>query len=183
MKLSEETKAEIFKKLASKPTLEVGVEFGLDKFFKNTRAVRNKVYATYQQVRQNPDFYKVGPDVVALVEQAMSARAVEGSTSNAVVDDKTEIKEIVTNIRDKTFKLIDKKLDRVSKSRAKLDAISFKDLGIIACISFDKTQILKGESTENIAVLAKIDKNLSPEEMIALVLKNREINIIDKQSK
>lgn len=182
MKLSNETKAEIFKKLASKTALEVGMEFGLDKFFKNSRAIRNKVYASYQQVKQDPDFYKIGPDVVTLVENAMSSRAVEGVAKAPVVDDKIEIKSLVSNIRDKTFNLIDKKLDRVSKSRAKLDAISFKDLGVIAGIAFDKTQILKGEATEHIAHYAKIDKDLTPEEAMNMVLKSREDNIIKKNA-
>lgn len=182
MKLSTEQKVELFKKLASKTTLEAGTEAGLAKFFKNSRAIRNKVYSTYQQVRQDPEFYKVTPEVVTLVETAMSARAVEGRNTEIVTDDPKEIKGLVLNIRDKTFGLIDKKLDRVSKSRAKLDALSFKDLGIIAGIAFDKSQILKGEATEHIAHYAKIDGNISPEDAMAMILKSREETIIKKNA-
>ena len=47
-------------------------------------------------------------------------------------------------------------------------------------ILFDKGQIIQGEATENVAVLAKIKSDMSPEEMMDAVLKMREIHQVDK---
>ena len=185
MRFGKEKELEIFKALATQSTFKVGVMFGFDKVYKDTRAVRNAVTAIYNKVKNNPADYGISEDAIVMVQDAMMERktAVVGSkvTMAEKEDFSRDIKDVVTGIRDKTFKLIDKKLNRVANSSKKLDAISFKDLGIIAGISFDKSQILRGEATETITVMSKIDKSLSPNEIINLALSTREQNV-DKNS-
>lgn len=182
MKLKSEQKTEIFKMLAYKPSYEVGLEFGLDKFYKNKRAVMNKVYQAYMQVKEKPEEYGIELSTVDLVLKAMGARAIEGRNTAIETPKDVDIQTTVLKIRDKSFGLIDKKLDRVSKSRKQLDATSFKDLGVIAGISFDKGQILRGEATENIAIQAKIDKNISPDDALDMMMKIREEIVAKKNA-
>ncbi len=170
MQFGPEKELEIFKQLATVSTYKVGIAFGFD-----------KVYKDFNKVRNNPEKYGVSQEVIELVQQGMATRKANVVGETPTMAEKSDmvgdIKALVTGIRDKTFKLIDKKLDRVSNSKKRLDAISFKDLGIIAGISFDKSQILRGEATENIAVMAQIDGNISAAEALALALKMRETSI------
>ena len=48
-------------------------------------------------------------------------------------------------------------------------------------MSFDKSQIVRGQATEHIAMKAKITKDLSPTERLELVMKYREKNIIREE--
>lgn len=176
VQFGKEKEIEIFKKLASKSALQVGLDYGFEKVYKDKRAIRNAVTAIYNKVKNNSEEYGLTPDTVSLVETSMANRRVAPTKPEPQGDDKN-IKERVVSIRDKTFELIDRKLDRVSASKKKLDAISFKDLGTLAGIAFDKGQILKGEATEHIAVAAKIDKNITAEEAIEMALKSRESNV------
>ena len=187
MNYGDQKQAEIFKKLAFKSGYQVGLEYGFDKQYTSNKAVRSAVSNIRTRVKNNPERfapYGITTEIIQLVDDASQSRSVikNSQVEQSVVEqsiDKDDIKSLVTSIRDKTFGLIDKKIDMVSKSRKKLDALSFKDLGIIAGIAFDKTQILKGQATENIAVMAKIDKNMSPDDALAMVSKLREKNSQD----
>lgn len=186
MKFGKEKEVEIFKALSSQSTLQVGMAFGFDKVYKDSRAIRNAVTAIFNKVKNNPAEYGVSEDTIELVQRGMTERKLSIYQANQPalaekVELKSDIKDVVTGIRDKTFHLIDKKLNRVASSNKRLDAISFKDLGIIAGISFDKSQILRGEATETITVISQIDKNLTPSEIINLALSTREQNV-DKNS-
>lgn len=181
MKFGIEKEKEIFKALATTSTLKVGIHYGFDKVYKDTKAIRNAINAIAFRVKHNPAVYGLSQEVVDMVQAAMTERKVAKNASGIALAEKKEvaldIKDLVGNIRDKTFMLIDKKLDRVKNSNKKLDAISFKDLGIIAGISFDKSQILRGEATETVTVISKIDKSLPPGEVIKLALQMREESV------
>lgn len=186
--LSPEKEGAMVRQLAYKTSMEVGLEFGLDKHYSDLKGVRNKVQNVYRKVMANPDKYGLGPEIIKMIADGLksrqlgfspSAKRLEPSLAEQKIDSR-DIKDLATSIRDKSFKLIDRKLDRLSNSKKRLDAISFKELGVIAGISFDKTQILKGEATENIAVLGKIEGNLTPQEMIKAVLEHREELVASK---
>lgn len=187
MKFGKEKEVEIFKALASESQYQVGLKFGFDKVYKNSRAVRNAVTTIYTKVKNNPEEYGISTEVLGLVEGGMKTRALSHVLNQKPMSEtgnqSLEIKERIVGIRDKTFHLIDKKLDRVGSSKKRLDAVSFKDLGIIAGIAFDKTQILRGEATENVAVLGKIETDLSPQAALDLVLKMREKTVEVKHDK
>ena len=186
MKFGEEKQAEIFKKLAYGSAYQVGLEYGFDKVYSSAVSIRNAVTAIKAKIKNHPDRYEkygINKEVLELVAAASAQRNVDKRPTqvSSIVEqsiNKDDIKALVTSIRDKSFSLIDRKLDMVSKSRKKLDNISFKELGVIAGISFDKGQILKGEATENIAVMARVDKKLSHEDALEMVAKLREKNTI-----
>ena len=86
----------------------------------------------------------------------------------------TDIVGRMTSVRDKAWSLIDKKLDMLAKSPKKLREIQFGQLGTLGGIAFDKVQILRGEATSHIALKAKVEQNLTPEQLMQVVLKQRE---------
>lgn len=185
--LSKEQEFELYKTLAYKSSLEVGLQFEFDKTYKDNLAIRNAVMNIYRKVRDRAEEYGATPELVQTVKNAMAHRGLVSSrkeVSKAETEiDSQDIKHLATGIRDKAFRLIDRKLTRVGKSKKALDAVSFRDLGTIAGIAFDKSQILMGQATENIAVMGKIEGNIDPKEAIDLVLKTREKNVASHETK
>lgn len=184
MRFGEEKEVEIVKALAQKSAYKVGLDFNFDKVYPTPKKVRSAVLAIYNKVKNNVDKYDITQDALDVIAQSMADRRVWKTseilpTAQEVENDlqARDIKQVTTSVRDKAWTLIEKKLERVSTNKKKLDALSFKDLGTIAGIAFDKTQVLKGEATEHIAVMGKIDGNLSAEDAIKLVLKGREHNV------
>lgn len=188
MVLTPEKKCDIFRMLGSKSIVETGLEFGFDKHYKNTTAVKNAVYKIYKQVSQEPEKFPISPDVVEFVKGIMQNRSI---TVKKVTDAPTlaesnesllnqDFKDILIQGRRKAFTLLNKKMERIGSSKKKLDEVNISSLAQVFGILFDKAQIITGESTENIAVLAKIDKDMTPEEALQAVLKSRENNQLDK---
>lgn len=184
MKFGEEKQAEIFKKLAYNSAYQVGIEYGFDKVYNSPQAIRNAVTSIKTRVRNNPENYAkwgITPEVLTLVKEASTNRTINKGLHDkpSIAEqsiDKNDIKALLTGIRDKVFTLIDRKVDMVGRSRKKLDNTSFKELGIIAGITFDKAQILQGLATENISVMSKIEDNISPEDALNMISKIREVN-------
>jgi len=174
MKISKENKVELFKSLASQPLYEVGVAYNMDRFYKNKVAIKNAVYKIYNDIRHKPEDYGLAIETVNLVVDAVQNRSAAPSTSLQVDNTKLETKELLGNIQGKTLRLLDRRLDLLSKSKKKLESVSLTQLGTLAGIIFDKNQIIKGEATQHVAVHAKIDKDMSPDQLIEFVQKTRE---------
>lgn len=189
--LTDEKKGIIFRALAEKPLYEVGVQFELDKHYANAVAVKNKVYRIYQEVLKSPEKYYVSPEVCDVVRGIVASRhtSIAGKpqvtlreTIEAKEAEDNDVTALVLSGRTKAFKLLHKKLDSVGRNKKALETVSLPQLATVAAILFDKGQIAQGMATENVAVMAKIDSNLTPEEALASVLRFREVNIIQKEA-
>jgi hypothetical protein len=197
MDLTDEKKGIMFRMLAKKPLYEAGLEFGLDKHYAKAEAVKAKMHRIYQEVQKDPDRYGISQEVVDTIVGIVSNRSItvtnpskSGFSSGAMtlrekneLAENIEISDVVLSARDKTFKLLHKKLDQVGKNKKSLEAVSFSQLTTAAAILFDKGQIIQGQATENVAIMAKIDSNMSPEDALSAVLRMREANIIAKEAK
>lgn len=185
MKLAENKYAFVFKALSTKTLYEAGIQFGLDKYYKDSRAVTNAVYNIYRKVLADPQRYAVLPETVELVKGVVANRSVSKTANTTLrekidVDANPDFKDLVLSGRKKAFVLLNKKMDRVMKSNKSIDEIGITALAQTFGILFDKAQIISGEATENVAVLAKIDRNMSSEDALATVLKMREKNNEEK---
>lgn len=179
MKLTKEQEVEIFKALATYPITKVGYKFELDKRYTNINTMRNFVITIKNKIAANPSAWNVSQETVDMVKKAMDERRVDHSNGTDVLIAerealKKENSNIIQNVRDNAWELINRKINMIGKSRKMLRETTLQQLGTIAGIAFDKVQIMKGEATENIAVRAKIDKNLNPDDLLKLVLKQRE---------
>lgn len=175
----------LFKMLASKTLYETGIEFGFDKHYKDERAVNNAVYKIYLAVKNEPEKYLITQEVVDMVVANVSNRNM-GKRDGVLKEknqalDKQDIKELVITGRKKALELVHMKMERLGKSNKKLDEVPITALAQAFGILFDKGQIIQGMATENVAVLAKIDKDIKPEDAIEMVLKMREINNVEKE--
>lgn len=185
MKLSDDKKAAFFKKLASTTLYDAGVEFGFDKHYKDSVGVRNKAYQIYRDVANNYEKYAVQKETVDLVVAAVSGRKVAikpGATIAEKNDAITgiDIKALTLSGRDVAGKLIAKKLDYLDAHPKALAAESLVNLGKIFGILFDKAQIIQGQATEHVALMGRIDTNLTPEQALDAVLRSREVMQADK---
>lgn len=185
MQLTQEQEVQLFRHLAYKSSYETGLDFGFDKYYKDAKAIRNSVINIYNRIKKNPAKYGIGDDVVTLVQDAMGNRALVRDTNNIPKAEKEietgDIKASVLGVRDKAWRLIDRKLQRASKSNKKLDQIGLRELGTLAGIAFDKAQVISGQATENIALMGKIEGNIDPQAALDLVLKMREAAVASKQ--
>lgn len=178
----------IFKMLETKTMYETGIEFELDKHYKDSRAVNNAVYNIYKKVLVNPQAYAVLPETVEKVKAKVSSRAIVTNRPQSAttlrekidIEKNPDFKDLVLSGRKKAFEILNMKMDRVAQSRKQLDEVSITALAQTFGILFDKSQIIQGEATENIAVLAKIDKDMSSQDALAAILKMREINNVEK---
>lgn len=190
-KLSDDRKAAIFRSCATATLFDVGVQFELDKHYANPRSIRNKVYAIYREVANEPEKFSVHPDTVSLVVAAVSSRKVAPPNSDhkgyqSLAEQKDEkavanldIKTLTLDSRDTAGRLIQKKLAYIDKHPKALMNESLVNLGKIFGILFDKSQIIQGQATEHIAMMGKIDKDMSPEDALEAVLRSREVNSAD----
>lgn len=191
MNISKETEAEIFKALEHESALNVGLKFHLDRKYRDKQKIRSSVTYFKNKVKNHPDRYEeygITDELIRRVEKAVEERNVYNKLENRqlrtikkgeLVDsaqEEKELKELVGDIRDKAFSAINRKLDNIGTNKKKLEAVAFRDLTQLASMTFDKAQLLSGQATENIAVLAKIDNNMNPEEAMEAVLKMREVN-------
>lgn len=183
MKLDTDQKAGMFRSLASASLYDVGVEFGLDKHYKDPTAVRNKVYAIYREVSNDPDKFSVHPDTIELVSAAVSKRSVatRAHTEIPTMAEKThaisegDIKGLTVASRDRAGRLIGAKLAYIEAHPKALQQESLVNLGKIFGILFDKAQIIQGQATEHVALMGKIDSEMTPDQAIQAVLRFREV--------
>ena len=185
LKLTTEQRIGLFHILASKTIYDVGIEYGFDKHYKDSKAIKGAVYRHYAEVKNNPEKYGVSTDTYDLVVNAMASRAVASPKSEMKAREKKDlegldIKDLILSNRDKISILISKKLDSISQKELK--KMSLKDFGTLFGILFDKGQIIQGQATEHIAHLSKIEDGLSSEDLLDAVIKQRE-HAVENQSK
>lgn len=181
MDLTKDQQIDIFKRLAYKSALEVGLEFNFNEHYKTNLAIRNAVNSIYRKIKEDAEKFPVAPEVRSLVADAMAHRQVAGVRKElSAAESKIEggdIKSLVVGVRDKALRLLDTKLTRASKTKKGLDAIPLQALTVVAGTMFDKAQILMGQATEHIAVMGKIDGNISPIDALKLVMEMRDANV------
>jgi len=93
------------------------------------------------------------------------------------------ISELATNLRQKSGRLLMEKLDWISQSKKRLDDTNISSLASVFATTFDKAQIASGLATENIAVLSKIDSNMSSKDALDSILNFREKVLESKDRK
>lgn len=172
--------------LLDKKTLyEAGMAFELDKHYQNSASVKAAVYGHFQKAKVTPEEYGLTHDRVEILKAIVSNRTLPVAVNHSLrektdAEDSKTFPELVLSGRVKAMKLLHAKLDRIARSKKQIDDTNLSTLAQTAGILFDKGQILSGEATENVALLAKVESNMSPEAAIEAVLKMRESFQVDK---
>ena len=174
-RLDDLQKRQLFRLLATKSQYQAGVEFELDKYFKTSVGLMNFVNGVYREVKANPVKFGVAEEVVQLVEDGMLARQTAKPGALLIQNhEKVDEKELVVGAKKKAWFLLNKKLDHLISNRKAFKNETILNLAKIAGISFDKSQIVRGEATEHIAMQSKIDPNITAQAAIEQLMRLRE---------
>lgn len=166
-----------FKALVTKNFSEAAQEIGMDKRYTNASSLRATAYQLYKAI--DPDKLGIDKEIVEMVQTAIEARKSAPGREITEVNDTDLInpedtKSVFVGGRNKAAMLLHKKMDRIGRNKKLLDSVTLTQLATTMGIFFDKAQILTGQATENIQVMAKIASDISPEETLEMLLKMRE---------
>lgn len=200
MEFSNEEKAEIFLDLEDKSYEEVALAHGLDEFYKTIETRKNRISRIYKEVSKKPEKYGLTFEQAERVMRGKISRSGEElkpmvfddkgkedvalempASMNTEIKDDMDIKGMVIAVRNKALKLVMKKLNAVDAGD--INSMNLVQLTTAFGTIFDKGQIVMGEATENIAVLAKIDRNMKPQDALKAILQMRETNQEAKEKK
>lgn len=188
-KISPGNKAGLIRLLKEKSMFGAACEIGIDKYFDKKTDVNNFMYKFFLEVKADPSIAGLHPDTMMEVDEAMRKRGIgnrevidyDNATEKLSNIKEAEIKDIVIMGRNKASILIDKKMNYLMKNKKALEKESLVNLAKVFGIYFDKSQIVQGQATENIAVMAKVDDNLTPEQAMEALLRSREKIMADKE--
>jgi maltodextrin utilization protein YvdJ len=186
--LKTKDKADMFIMLEECTLLDVAKAFKFEERYSSPASMKVMMNKIYKEVRQDPTKFGIDQEVADRVTKAVESRAltVKDPDAHAVVDEALpavkDIKSLAIENRNKSAKLISRFLDNLGTDESKLMGMNLSTLATTFGILFDKAQIVSGEATENIAVMAKIDTNMTAQDMLNMVLKTREVNIEEKNS-
>lgn len=191
-RLTDEQKIDFYKSLVTHSFAEAAIQLGLDSHYAKTslRTIASKLYHSIDTAKLG-----ISDEVKEMVEKGIEERKVR---SNRIVVEKTGLEEdfvpaelldpkdnkgVVIAGRNKAAMLLHKKMDYLNKNKKALEAVSLTQITTTFGIMFDKAQIIQGQATENIAVMGKIDSDLSPEASLDMILKMRQMEVEDKNQK
>ncbi len=184
MTITDKQKISFYKSLVTLNYTEAGAAIGMDRSYKTNDSLRSAAYKVYKDIV--PEKLGISAEIVDMVKKSIEARKVsggrvitEGVNAGDLLDPE-DTKGLVIGGRNKAAALLHKKMDRMSRSRKLLDAVSLSQLATTFGIMFDKAQIVQGQATENIAVLAKVDPNMTPEDALESLTKMREAVVSQK---
>lgn len=190
--LPEAKEREFYKLLINHNYTEAAIQIGLDAHYEGA-GLRGAAYQLYKYI--DPDKLGIDKELQDLVREAIEKRKSTGGKPvqmsekgldlpSAEVLDPTDTKGVVLGGRNKAAMLLHKKMDYLSTNKKALNDTSISQLATVFGIFFDKSQVLQGQATENIAVMSKnISDDMTPEEMLEATLKMREATIIEKSEK
>lgn len=176
-RITDKQKREFYASLMTKTFTEAVCAFGWDKIYTNNSTLRAKGYQMYKSIV--PEKLGIAPEIVEQVKNSIENRRVRNikiveKTDDSALLDPEDTKSVIIGGRNKAAMLLHKKMDRMGRNKKLLDAVSLTQLATTFGILFDKSQILRGEATENIASMSKITIDMSPTDTLDALLKNRE---------
>lgn len=173
-KFTKEEEIDIFKELTHKSISKVADDAGLYDIYPNKRAANAAVYNIATKIKKNPDAYNMDVDTVSLVIDSMSSRSLAPKLIKSELTLQSEVfRDKLDDIRDMAADILQRKLAKIKKD--KNGDASFRDLKELLSMAIDKGRLLKGESTEQVLHMSKIDVDgMSSKDALAMVLKARE---------
>ena len=167
LNLTNNQKGDIYKRLIDKSPYEVGIELGYDKEYPNKNSLRTFMYNVKTSVERDPAAFGID---LALVED-VKKKSVERALVNRQegIDKKKEegtLLDLMGNITRRAGYHIEKILARQTLPKN----VTISQLVMAMGVAVDKTLLLSGRATENIAFRAKIDVNLSSDKLLEALI-------------
>lgn len=185
MELSDREKVRIFNEAAKNSYLEVGYNNDLDEYYSSDASIRTTVGKIVREVSDHPSSYDISEDKAKMVKELIKGRKKSGRTDSVKNYNKKKVQqhmekplqEIVEGNRDMLSAVMHKKLRSLLKNNSELKDTSLSQISGAFSVMFDKSQIMLGKATENIAIQGNIDKDMEPEDAIDTVVKMRDKHV------
>lgn len=179
-KFPKEKETEIFKALAHKSYRDVGKDFGIEGEDAYITAV---VFSIARKIKKAPELWGISQETKDVIQQGMDSRSVKKNPKikSEVALLEESFRDKLDTIRDTVADIIKKKLNKGNTNKG-IDYFKLSELKDLLATAIDKSRLLRGESTENIIKMAKIDvDNLKPEDAMAVIMKARDLLIDNKK--
>lgn len=185
--LTDEEMAKMYRMLETHTFMNAALAMGLDKWY-----AKNSLIPTAQKVialvRSDLERFAIHPDTAKKIEFCISERnqtkmSRESALEKDLAAKNQDFKNILEDTRMGLLDILSRKVKRIGRSNKKIDEMNLGTLATTLAIIIDKTQLIRGEATENVAVLAKIDQTMTPEAALDMILKVRETNLEAKNQK
>lgn len=183
-KLTKEKEAMIFKALAHKSYKEVGKDFGFHYVFPNDDTkITSAVFGIARRIKKAPDLWGLSQDAVDVVQEQIDRRSVKKNPAlkTDIALQEESFRDKLDTMRDTVAEIITKKLEKYNTSKG-IDNVQLRDLKDLLSMAIDKSRLLRGESTETIVKMSKIDTDsLTPEDALRVVMKARDLMVENKR--
>jgi hypothetical protein len=129
-----------------------------------------------RKIRKAPELWGLTKETIEVVQEAMDSRSVRKNpkirSEIAIMEE--SFRDKLDTMRDTVAELISKKLDKYNTAKG-IDNVQLRDLKDLLSMAIDKGRLLRGESTDNIIKLSRIDTdNMSPDEALKVIMRARE---------
>lgn len=183
LQITDEQKKTFYLSLARLNLVDAAKGIGLGERYTTDNSIRAISFRLLKSI--DPRLLGLSEDTITIVKDALEGRRAKAHTeitdgAQPELLDPEDSKMLVIGGKNKAAMLLHKKFDRLMKNKKMLDEVSLSQLATTFGIMFDKSQILRGEATENIAVMANVKSNMTPEESLEVLLKMREIQQEEK---
>jgi hypothetical protein len=182
--LTKEQESQIFKALAHKTYKDVGYEFGIHLMYPNNDvAVTAFVHRLAEKIRKAPELWGISEDAMEVIEKAIASRSIKNNPAikSDMALQEESFRDRLDGMRDTVADIIVRKLKKYNTAKGHED-VQLRDLKDLLAMAIDKGRLLRGESTENLVKLSKIDTDsMSPEDAMKVILKAREILVEGKK--
>lgn len=178
VELTKEQEALLFKSLAHKTYKEVGYEYGVQFMYPNNDiAVTAFVHRLADKIRKAPELWGISEDAMEVIEEAIASRSISRNPNlkSDLALQEESFRDKLDTMRDTVAEIITRKLKKYNTVKG-AENVQLRDLKDLLAMAIDKGRLLRGESTENLVKLSKLDTdNMSPEDAMKVILKAREV--------
>lgn len=177
---TKEQEADMFKQLAHKSYKQVGYDNGLQYYYKTDPQLRTALMNIFRRIRKAPELWGISTDLVEVIDEATASRSIKQNPrlQSEIAIENESFRDKLETMRDTLADIIKKKLDKLMKQKGGIDTVSFRDLKDMLAMTIDKSRLLRGESTENITKISKLDtESLSPDDALKVIMKARDAMI------
>lgn len=176
--LTKEQQAAMFKSLAHKTFKEVGYEYGIHLMFPgNDVRVTSFVHEIVKKIKKAPEIWGLSQDTVDVIQEALNSRSIKNNPNvrSDIALQEESFRDKLDTMRDTVAEIITRKLKKYNTVKG-AENVQLRDLKDLLSMAIDKGRLLRGESTENLVKLSKLDTdNMSPEDAMKVILKAREV--------
>lgn len=176
--LNKEQEVRIFKSLTHLSYKEAAKENGILLISPESSDARLTAItqAIVRKIKKAPELWGLTQESVEIVQEALDSRSLKKNPrirSDIAIQEES-FRDKLDTMRDTVAEIITKKLEKYNTNKG-IDNVQLRDLKDLLGMAIDKSRLLKGESTENITRLSKIDAdNLTPQDAMSIIMKARE---------